>query len=72
MEIKNSSKCTLFIYPPLTNGLTELTALTENQISKTEAIYAVMHSVPLHGLPMKGFNFSFIKILVFYLLISRH
>jgi len=46
MEIKNSSKCTLFIYPLLTNGLKKLTALNENQTSKTEAIYAVMRSVP--------------------------
>jgi len=27
---------------------------------------------PIQGLPIKGFNFKFIKILVFYLLISRH
>lgn len=56
-EIKNSSKCTLFIYPLLTNGLKKLTALTENHISKNEAICAVMCSVPYTRPSNEGFQF---------------
>jgi hypothetical protein len=41
----------------LINGLKKLTALTENQISETEAIYVVMCSVPYTGPSNQGFQF---------------
>lgn len=46
----------LFI-PLSTNRLKKLTALSENQISKTEAIYAVMYSVPYTGPSNQEFQF---------------